>query len=185
MAIRPGTERTAVAFCGSSWRPARARQVVEAAVGRLDTVYGIGSEVLDLADAGPGLAAFHRDQMTEQATGLIGKIENADALIIGCPVFQGGYPGLFKHVFDQLQEGALRDVPVLLTACGGGLRHALVVEHQLRPLFGYFEAMAVPTAVYACSAEVNGASLAPPLQERLNAAVAQFAGLMTDRCRAA
>ena len=37
----------------------------------------------------------------------------------------------------------------MLTATGGGERHALIVEHQLRPLFGFFEAFTLPTAVYA------------------------------------
>ena len=38
---------------------------------------------------------------------------------------------------------------MVLTATGGGDRHALIVEHQLRPLFGFFEALTLPTAVYA------------------------------------
>jgi FMN reductase len=37
----------------------------------------------------------------------------------------------------------------VLTATGGGQKHALVVEHELRPLFGFFTALTLPTAVYA------------------------------------
>ena len=43
--------------------------------------------------------------------------------------------------------------PVALTATGGGLRHALMVEHALRPLFGFFAALTVPTGVYASEAD--------------------------------
>ena len=174
-----------LAFCGSSWRPARPRRLVEAAVKQLRVRHGIESETCDLIDAGPRIAAFRREEMDGAARSLLERIENAPALIIGCPVFQGGYPGLFKHVFDQIPEGALRDVPVLLTACGGGLRHALIVEHHLRPLFGYFEALTVPTAVYACAAELEGEELAKPLERRLGMAVAQFATFLTERRRAA
>ncbi|MGO7902642.1 NAD(P)H-dependent oxidoreductase, partial [Rhizobium ruizarguesonis] len=42
-----------------------------------------------------------------------------------------------------------RGKPIIITATGGGDRHALMVEHQLRPLFGFFMAHTLPTAVYA------------------------------------
>lgn len=38
---------------------------------------------------------------------------------------------------------------MILAATGGGDRHALVVEHQLRPLFGFFMAHTLPSAIYA------------------------------------
>jgi FMN reductase len=43
----------------------------------------------------------------------------------------------------------LVDVPVLLAASGGSDRHALVLEHQLRPLFSFFQAQTLPIGVYA------------------------------------
>ncbi|MGT2439247.1 NAD(P)H-dependent oxidoreductase [Bradyrhizobium betae] len=102
--------------------------------------------------------------------------------MIGCPVFQGSYPGLFKHVFDLIEPGVLRNRPVLLTAVGGGLRHSLVVEHQLRPLFGFFEACTVSSAIYASSAEIMpGEPLAPMTATRLANAVEQLASLLGGR----
>jgi FMN reductase len=38
---------------------------------------------------------------------------------------------------------------VLLAATGGSERHALIIEHQLRPLFGFFQSLALPVGVYA------------------------------------
>ena len=73
----------------------------------------------------------------------------ADALIVGSPVYKGSYTGLFKHLFDFVEPEALAGKPVILTATGGGPRHALVVEHSLRPLFGFFTALTIPTAIYA------------------------------------
>lgn len=71
---------------------------------------------------------------------------------------------------------------MLLTAVGGGLRHSLVVEHQLRPLFGFFEACTVSTAIYASSDELApGTPLAPMIAARLANAVEQFAALVGDR----
>lgn len=180
---RPPGDARVLGLVGTTWRPARPRLLVEEAAARLSAGGGARAEVADLLDAGPGLGAFQRRDMDAQAEALLARIEAADALIIGCPVFQGGVPGLFKHLFDQLPEGALRGVPVLITACGGGLRHALVVEHQLRPLFGYFEALTVPTAVYACAAELEGDAPAPPLAARLDAAAAQLSALLPDTTR--
>ena len=171
-----------IGFCGSSWRPARSRALVEAVGGDLRERYAITTEILDLVDAGPGLAAFSRDGLSDSARGVIEAIERADGLVIGCPVFQGSYPGLFKHVFDLIEPGALKNRPVLLTALGGGLRHSLVVEHQLRPLFGFFEACTVSTAIYASAAEFEaGRPLPPIIAARLANAVDQFAGHLKAR----
>ncbi len=86
---------------------------------------------------------------------MIEAIEASDGLIVGSPVHNGSYSGLFKHVIDFLDPAALAGKPVALTATGGGPRHALMVEHQLRPLFGFFTAHVAPTAVYAGEAEIE------------------------------
>ena len=38
---------------------------------------------------------------------------------------------------------------MLLAANGGSERHALVIDHQLRPLFSFFQARTLPLGVYA------------------------------------
>ena len=71
---------------------------------------------------------------------------------------------------------ALAGKPVLLTATGGGDRHALVIEHQLRPLFGFFEAASLPTGVYAGGTDFrDGQPASDALLARLDRAVEQFA----------
>lgn len=49
-------------------------------------------------------------------------------------MYRGSYTGLFKHFFDFIHQDALIDKPILLAATGGSERHALVIDHQLRPL---------------------------------------------------
>ena len=175
-----------VGFCGNSWRPAKSRMLVEAVTADLQAQHGLKTTVLDLVDAGCGIAGFTRTALDDNARAVVEAIEQADGLVIGCPVFQGSYPGLFKHVFDLIEPSVLRNRPVLLTAVGGGLRHSLVVEHQLRPLFGFFEACTVSTAIYASSGEiVPGEPLAPMTAARLANAVEQFASLLSGRQEAA
>ena len=166
-----------VGFCGNSRRPSKTRTLVEIVSADLLRRYGCETAVMDLVDAGPGLGAFERSGLSEPAVALIEAIEQADALIIGSPVYQGSYPGLFKHAFDLVRLEPLKSRPVLLTASGGGLRHSLMIEHQLRPLFGFFKAVTMPTAIYASSTEFEGDALRGEITlARIRDVVDQFAG---------
>lgn len=78
-------------------------------------------------------------------------VEHADLLVVSTPVYNGSYSGLFKSFVDLLDPGALLGTPVLLGATGGSMRHSLVIDHALRPLFAFFQAAPVPTGVYATS----------------------------------
>src|SRR5690606_3851619 len=84
-----------------------------------------------------------------EALAIVEAVENADVLVVSSPVYKGSYTGLFKHFFDFVDPTALIGKPVVIAATGGGPRHSLVVEHQLRPLFGFFSALTIPTSIYA------------------------------------
>jgi FMN reductase len=50
----------------------------------------------------------------------------------------------------------------------------LIVEHQLRPLFGFFEAFALPTAVYAVDRDfTDGVLVADHIKQRVAQAIAE------------
>ncbi|GJD58721.1 FMN reductase (NADPH) [Methylobacterium dankookense] len=168
-----------VAFSASAGRPSRTRALVEAVAEELGRLRRVELSVYDLLDAGPDLCVAAREDLPPAARALIEAIEGADGLIVGTPVYQGSYAGLFKHVFDFVQPEAMLAKPVALTATGGGLRHALVVEHALRPLFGFFAAHVAPTAVYACSAEMDGLVIADAgVAARVRAAAAELSDLV-------
>jgi FMN reductase len=172
-----------VGFSGSPRRPSKTRALVEAAGKEAVRGRPFRLDVFDVIDAGPGLgAALSRDELTLPAARIIETIERADALVIGTPVYKGAYTGLFKHLFDLVEPAALAGKPVLITATGGGPRHALVVEHQLRPLFGFFTALTVPTAVYASDADfTDGELVNPDIRARLCEAGAQLRSLIDHR----
>ena len=79
---------------------------------------------------------------------IIDKIKDADALIIGTPMYRGSYTGILKNVFDILPNDALMGKPVGLIATGGSPYHFLALEHELKPLLGFFQAMVIPGYVY-------------------------------------
>lgn len=169
-----------VAIAGNLHRPSRSRALAEALAAGVTRRTDATATVLDLIDAGPGLgAAFHRAELSPEALGAVEALEAADAVIAVSPVYKGSYTGLFKHLFDFLPPSALQGRPVLIGATGGGHRHALVVEHQLRPLFGFFSALVVPTTVYASDHEfVDGLPADPVLLARIDLAAAQLAALL-------
>ncbi|WP_328613944.1 NAD(P)H-dependent oxidoreductase [Amycolatopsis sp. NBC_00355] len=106
-------------------------------------------------------------------------VTGADALIAVTPVFTAGYSGLFKSFFDVLDAESLVGKPVLLGATGGTERHSLVLDYQLRPLFGYLKADPVATGVYAASSDWGSGEGA--LQRRIERAGAELATLAAGR----
>ncbi len=80
---------------------------------------------------------------------VIDKVVEADALLIGTPVYRGTYTGLLKNVFDLIPNDALLGKPVGLIVTGGSDHHYLVIEHELKPIMGFFLAHVLPGGVYA------------------------------------
>jgi FMN reductase len=172
-----------VAFSGNTHRPSRTRALVETIAAEVGRLRPAECRVYDLVDAGPGIAVASRSALPLPAARIVEAIEGADALIVGTPVYKGSYSGLFKHVFDFVEPAALAGKPVLLAATGGGARHALVVEHALRPLFGFFTAHTAPTAVYAGDTDiVDGAVVDEGVLARAQSAAAEL-GLLLDAGR--
>lgn len=166
-----------VGFSGSLSSPSRTRALVALAVSRTARRFGCVAATYEIADLQPSLGqAASADQLDALPRAILDTILSADALVVGTPVYKGSFTGLFKHLIDLIDPAALAGKPVLLTATGGGDRHALVIEHQLRPLFGFFEAASLPTGVYAGGADFrDGQPASDALLTRLDRAVEQFA----------
>lgn len=80
---------------------------------------------------------------------VLDKIDEADAYIVGSPIYRGTYSGAFKNLFDLIPNGALEGKVIGIVATGGSDHHFLAIEHQFKPLFGYFNAYTIPGGVYA------------------------------------
>lgn len=138
-----------VAISGNVQRPSRSRALAEIAAQAIAARLTATVEQYDILDAQPGLgAAVARDQLTSEALRIVEAVEQADVLVVTTPIYKGSYTGLLKHLIDFVDMKALAGVPVVLGATGGGQRHALIIEHQLRPLFGFFSAWPVPTGLF-------------------------------------
>ncbi|SDN69514.1 FMN reductase [Methylobacterium phyllostachyos] len=168
-------------------RPSKTRTLVDAVLRAACAQVSLDARVLDFVEAGPGLgAAWTRDQLPPAARAVLDAIEEADGLVVGSPVYKGAYTGLFKHLFDLVDPAALAGKPVAIVATGGGARHALVVEHAFRPLFGFFGALQIPTAVYASDADFReGVLVEAGVRARVAEAGGQLAALLAHRAATA
>jgi FMN reductase len=164
-----------VGFSGNFTRPSKTRAFVEHVSTQIAARHGLAAATYDVVDLGPSFrAANWAKELDGDARTILKQVSAADILVVGSPTYKGSYTGLFKHFFDLLDPAALRGKPVLLTATGGGERHALIVEHQLRPLFGFFEAFALPTAVYAVDRDfADGRLVSDAIIARVDKAVAE------------
>ncbi|GAB3042404.1 FMN reductase [Acinetobacter apis] len=163
-----------VAVSGGLNTPSKTESVIQHILDALAEAIDIHVHFIKLSEIGPLLGgAIYRHQLPQQVQDDLAKIEAADALIVGTPVYRASFTGLFKHLFDFVEQTALVDVPVLLAASGGSERHALVLEHQLRPLFSFFQAQTLPIGVYATDKDFTPEYTiqSEQLKERINLAV--------------
>jgi FMN reductase len=183
------TSLSIVGVAGNITRPSRTAALVATITAQVAAFSGAGSRLIELADVGPqlfqpfspeGLKAFSRDDLPADGRSAIEAIESADALVVGTPVYKGSYSGAFKHLFDLVRPNALVGRPVLLAATGGTPLHGLMTEHQLRPLFGFFNALTLPTTIYALESDFRDHQIATAdLAGRVKRAAAEFADLIT------
>lgn len=174
-----------VGFSGNINRPSSTFGFVKSVAGALAQQVGLQHAVFDVEDLGPSLAAARSvADLNPAAKEVIRTIIDAEALVIGSPTYKGSYTGLFKHAFDLLDPADLRGKPIILTATGGGDRHSLVVEHQLRPLFAFFEAFVLPTAIYTSSRDFTEGKPSAAILGRINQALAEAALLVRARSSA-
>jgi len=171
------TPLNVVAVCGSVQTPSRTLALLHAVLARLQQVAPVRIRLLQLTELGPQFAGvLRREQLPASAQEALAAIESADVLIAASPVYRASYTGLFKHLFDFVHHQALRNTPVLLAATGGSERHALVIDHQLRPLFGFFQAHTLPVGLYASEADFTDYRLThPDILERIDRALEPLA----------
>ncbi|WP_169077231.1 FMN reductase [Microcella alkalica] len=165
-----------VGVSGSTHAPSKTTALVSSI---LDVVArdraDVATHLVEVDRIGPGLAGtVRRDALPASVQLELERIESADLLVVASPVYRASYTGLFKHLFDFVEQYALVGTPVLLAATGGSERHGLMIEHQLRPLFSFFQSLTLPNGVYASDADFTDYRItSDELQQRIETAVAR------------
>jgi FMN reductase len=144
------TKLNVVAVSGSLQAPSKTIALVEEILVVLGEHLPIDTHLIKLNELGPSFAgSLSRSGLPENVERELQRIETADLLVVASPVYRASFTGLFKHLFDFVDQYALVDTPILLAATGGSERHALIIEHQFRPLFSFFQALTLPLGIYA------------------------------------
>lgn len=184
-AVLGGDALRVVGVSGSLREPSRTTALVRTILATIAERVPTESELVEVATLGPGFAgALRRDDVAPEVEQALQAIESADLLVVASPVYRASFTGLFKHLFDFVGQYELVGTPVLLGATGGGERHALIIEHQLRPLFGFFQALTLPIGVYASDGDFTGGELvSPDVARRLQEAIDRSLPLVEQAAR--
>jgi FMN reductase len=139
-----------VGVSGSPTKPSRTTALVAEVTETFARSLGATATVIELAPllGELGQGPFRGD-IGPAAKAALETVEKADVIVVGSPAYRATYTGLFKLFFDHIGQYALVDKPIVLTATGGSDRHALLVEHQMRPLFGFFQSLTLPLGIFA------------------------------------
>jgi FMN reductase len=177
------TKLNAVAVTGNLTSPSRTVLLAREILSALEASREFDSRLIDLSQRSSALAGvIRREDASPEVQQDLNAVENADVVVAVTPVYRGSFTGIFKHFFDLVEQDSLQEVPVILAATGGGHRHTLVVEHSLRPLFAFFEAHTVPTAIYAGATDFDTERrLSAEIQKRVRSATRQAVGLLEPR----
>lgn len=175
-----------VTLSGNLGARSRTRALIDAVADGVGTHSPLQRTDIVIGDLAPELGTLTDPAaLPPRVAAAIQAITSADLLVVGTPVYKGSYTGLFKHLIDFIDPNALVGVPVVLTATGGSPRHALVIEHQLRPLFGFFQAHTIPTGVFAQDSDFTDYRLTNPVIAARVAQAAEEAARVTALGRAA
>lgn len=164
-----------VGVSGSTHSPSRTTALVSSILDVVARDRAVETHLVEVDRIGPGLAGtVRRSELADEVQEELARIESADLLVVASPVYRASYTGLFKHLFDFVEQYALVGTPVLLAATGGSERHGLMIEHQLRPLFGFFQSLTLPNGIYASDADFTDYRISnDELHERIETAVAR------------
>jgi FMN reductase len=145
-----------VGLSGSLTNPSRTTTLVSSVLTSAAQSLHASAELVTISSLGADLGStINPERAPDSLRAAQQKLVDADLIVVGTPIYKAAYTGLLKHFFDLLDPEALRGKVAILAATGGSEHHALVLEHQLRPLLSFFGVHTVPTALFARDASFS------------------------------
>ncbi|MGM0928854.1 MAG: NAD(P)H-dependent oxidoreductase [Actinomycetota bacterium] len=163
-----------VSLSASPHEPSKTTTLLNAIVAEWAKHFEVAEQRVLMSEIGPELGrSLSRKGVGESAARALDAVENADLIVVTTPIYRATYTGLFKHFFDLVRQDALVGTPVFLSAIGGNISHALSIDHQLRPLFSFFQALSLPVGVFAENADFDEYTACEGLLNKISDAVEQ------------
>ncbi|WP_010676981.1 NADPH-dependent FMN reductase [Bacillus timonensis] len=100
------------------------------------------------------------EDYSEDTKKVIEMISNADVFLVGTPIFHGSIPGVLKNLFDLIPAEVFQHKVFGFIATAGNHHHYLMIENQLRPIAGYFNAYVSPYSAFIHSEDFKDNKIA-------------------------
>lgn len=138
-----------VGVAGSSAHSRRTRALIGLAlIGAAETP-GVRTELIDLAETPVEFADGRKPEQYGEATRrALALFAEADAFVLGTPMYRGGMTGALKNLIDLVPKDSMVGKSAALVATGASLHHYLGVDLGLRTAMAFFQVHVVPGLLY-------------------------------------
>ena len=162
---------TVLLLAGSPSIPSRSTRLLHYVGDRL-ALLGHRSHKLHVLDL-PAQALLQADFSSADIKSARLQVEQADAIVIGTPVYKAAYSGVLKAFLDVLPQDGFAGKLVLPLATGGSQSHMLALDYAVRPVLSALGARHVLPSIYATDSQLNwvketGLTIDPAIEQRVH-----------------
>jgi FMN reductase len=109
----------------------------------------------------------------------VAQVAQADAIVVGTPVYKAAYSGVLKAFLDLLPQDGLAGKLVLPVATGGSQSHLLAIDYALRPVLASLAPRHILPSIYTTSEQLawhpeHGLQPVAPIAARIDAGIEQL-----------
>jgi FMN reductase len=128
----------------------------------------------------PAQALLRADLSNPAIAAAAAQVLDADAVVVGTPVYKAAYSGVLKLFLDLLPQDGLAGKLVLPLATGGSQSHMLALDYALRPVLASLAPRHILPSIYATSAQLpwdpasGGLRPAAAIAARIEAGIQQL-----------
>jgi FMN reductase len=128
----------------------------------------------------PAHALLRADTLDPDIAEAVALVREADAIVVGTPVYKASFSGVLKVFLDLLPQDGLAGKLVLPLATGGSQSHMLALDYALRPVLASLAPRHILPSIYAHAAQLpwdadKGVLPVPVIAARIDASVEQLA----------
>jgi FMN reductase len=128
----------------------------------------------------PAQALLRADVSDPAIAAAVALLRDADALVVGTPVYKASFSGVLKTFLDLLPQDGLAGKLVLPLATGGSQSHMLALDYALRPVLASLAPRHILPSIYATSEQLpwdadKGLVPVAAIAARIDAGVEQLA----------
>jgi FMN reductase len=136
----------------------------------------------------PAQALLRADLKDPAIVDALARVRDADAIVVGTPIYKASFSGVLKAFLDLLPQDGLAHKLVLPLATGGSQSHMLALDYALRPVLASLAPRHVLPGIYATPEQLpwdreSGLRPVPAIAARIAAGVEQLHGELQRAAR--